>query len=59
MPKKLKGDPLGLFNIHSVVKPKKMKVGIFEEKNVYENKVLRGKPFWFSSLGQHGQFQYL
>ena len=72
MPKQTeREDPLGFFNIHSVAKlqkiwellvekmkksrtvPKKSKVGTLWSRPVL---YLRGKPFWFSSLGQQVQF---
>ena len=64
-------DILGFFNIHSVAEPKNWRGDPLVEKN-FEKKVaqcrkngpfglvrycmLRGKPFWFSSLGQQVQF---
>ena len=75
MPKKLKGGPLGCFNIHSVAKRQKNEGGtlwgkFFPEKSLAMPKetervssfglvrycMLRGKPFWFSFLGQRVQF---
>ena len=71
MPKKTKReDPLGFFNIRSVAKLQKIEggpfVGIFLKKVAQCRKngpfalvrycMLRGKPFWFSSLGQQVHF---
>ena len=62
---------MGFFNIHSVAKlQKKIEGGPFGGKKVAQCRkkskggpfglvrycMLRGKPFWFSSLGQHVQF---
>ena len=65
-------DPLGFFNIHSVAKPQKIDGGPFRgdffkvaqcRKNLKGGPfglvrycMLRGKPFWFSSLGQQVHF---
>ena len=63
---------MGFFNIHSVAKLQKIEGGCFVGKKVFLKKVaqcrkngpfgpvrycmLRGKPFWFSSLGQQVHF---
>ena len=49
MPNKLRGGPLGFFNIHSVAKYQKIKGGpfgkkIFREKSFTEPKKLKGDP---------------
>ena len=69
MPEKTERDPLGLFNINSVAKLKiEGPFGNFfrkKSRNAEKTKwgplvlsgiMLRGKPFWFSSLGQRVQF---
>ena len=72
MPKKTeREDPLGFFNIHSVAKPQKIEGGPFVGRKVLKKVaqcqkhgpfglvrycMLRGKPFWFSSLGQQVHF---
>ena len=54
MPKKTeREDPLGFFNIHSVAKLQKNLGGPF---GLVRYCMLRGKPFWFSSLGQQVKF---
>ena len=64
-------DPLGFFNIHFVAKLQKIEGGLSWGKSFFEKIrtvpkngpfglvrycMLRGKPFWFSSLGQHVHF---
>ena len=64
-------DHLGVFNIHSVAKLQKIEGGFRGEKSFFEKSctvpkngpfglvrycMLRGKPFWFSSLGQQVHF---
>ena len=65
-------DPLSFFNIHSVAKLQKNLRGAFRGEKVFLKKVaqcrkngpfgliryrmLRGKPFWFSSVGQWVNF---
>ena len=65
-------DPLGFFNIHSVAKLQEIEGGPSVGNEVFLKKVaqcrkngpfglvrycmLRGKPFWFSSLGQQVHF---
>ena len=72
MPKKTEREgPLGFFNIHSVAKLQKIEGGLswgffFEKSRTVPKKngpfglvrycMLRGKPFWFSSLGQQVHF---
>ena len=54
MPKKKKGDPMGnIFSQKSLAMTKKLKDGPF---GLVRYCMLRGKPFWFSSLSQQGQF---
>ena len=65
-------DPLGFFNIHSVANLQKIEGESFRGEKVFLKKVaqcrkngpfglvrysmIRGKPFWFSSLGQQVHF---
>ena len=60
-------DPLGFLNIHSVAKLQKKLEGEFFLNKVAQCRkngpfglirycMLRGKPFWFSSLGQQVHF---
>ena len=54
MPKKLKGGPLGFFNIHSVVKHQKIEwgpFGNFFSKSLSAEKTERGDPFSLSWPG--------
>ena len=50
---KIEGDPLGIFFRKKSQCRKKMKGGPF---SLVRYCMLRGKPFWFSSLGQQVQF---
>ena len=71
MPEKTeREDPVGFFNIHSVAKLQKIEGGKIFLKKLHSAEtnlkgglfglvwycMLRGKPFWFSSLGQQVQF---
>ena len=74
MPKKLEGGPFGIFQHPFCRKTPKNERGPFgeffsevsqcrkNERRLFGHVqycMLRGKPFWFSSLGQQGQFKIL